>query len=134
MVLFSRFKNYSEIKPVLEISNVELTATVLKPVYNSTTQAMNSAYYPVTLTTAIMPLDRHEITFATSASQDESDEYIIKMTMNSPQSELLTFGIFGRVFSNDHLPATDKVIGSYHLISYLTLMLVLLPIFSYLFR
>ncbi|XP_077299162.1 vanin-like protein 1 [Arctopsyche grandis] len=128
-----RFENYSEIKSIIEISSIELTATVLKPVYNSTTQAMNSAYYPVTLTTAIMPLNRQEVMFATS-SDNESDKHIIKMTMNSPQSELLTFGVFGRVFSNDHLPATDKVIGSNHLISYLTLMLVLLPILSYLSR
>lgn len=101
------------------------------PRINETTNATDSFYYPVTLTTSIEPIDVDKYGFEKVNSDNTQT---IKMKLEKPQTELLTFGVYGRVFKNDHLPVTGAAFDSKNNLMTISLFLGFLVLLLHVFR
>ncbi|XP_032526858.2 vanin-like protein 2 isoform X1 [Danaus plexippus] len=92
-----RFDNYSGNTTVV-FEQLEITAAVPTPIENSDLQASDSKYFPISLTTSIMPLKNEEFAF------DEVSLLLVNvysMKLSAATDELYAFGVWGRRFDTD---------------------------------
>ncbi|CAG9559058.1 unnamed protein product [Danaus chrysippus] len=92
-----RFDSYSRNTTVV-FEQLEITAAVPPPIRNSDLQASDSKYYPISMTTSIMPLKNEQFAF------DEVSLLLVNvysMRLRAATDELYAFGVWGRRFETD---------------------------------
>lgn len=80
--------------------------STLPNTYNDTLQCSNLEYYPVSLRIDKFPLDSTNFTYTESTKIKQGSE-VITYVLKAPQNELITFGIWGRLFDKDDTPHQD---------------------------
>lgn len=88
--------------------------------YNETLKCDNIVYYPSTLTTRKFPLNPKNFTYIASdilsLSKEGNGRELITFKLNKPQSELISFGIWGRIYDKDvnfNKETTEEDINNY---------------------
>ncbi|XP_068623393.1 vanin-like protein 1 isoform X1 [Battus philenor] len=121
-----RFKN----KDSAEIEELEIEMTTHRLHYNSTLQCSDIVYYPVSMRNDKVPVRPKNFTFVVDSKVDSqnvpsSDNNIdanlnrkerITYKLNAPQTGLVAFGVWGRIFNRDvgyHKEPTEDDLRNY---------------------
>ncbi|XP_041971884.1 vanin-like protein 1 isoform X1 [Aricia agestis] len=100
-----RFPKYVE-NATSVFEELEIIAEVPKPIIDEAVETTDSAYFPVSLDTAIMPLEISEYTFE---EKHTSTINIYEYKLKNFDTGLYAFGIWGRVYETDGEDATPAV-------------------------
>ncbi|XP_004928913.2 vanin-like protein 1 isoform X1 [Bombyx mori] len=108
-------QRYKNEESNVEIENLVIEMTTFKNTYNETLQCDNMLYLPISVRVNKLPLDPTNYTFVEESpitsngsekTKNEATATIIDRTkflfkLNKPQTDLVAFGIWGRLFLND---------------------------------
>lgn len=85
---------------------LEIKMYTLKPKYNNSLYCNNILYYPSSVRTNKFPLQVNNYTYDLNEKNDEDnilsdDRQLILLKLNKPQNDLISFGIWGRIYNRD---------------------------------
>ncbi|XP_050353056.1 vanin-like protein 1 isoform X2 [Nymphalis io] len=87
--------------------NLRITATIPAPTVNEELNANEAAYFPISLNTAIMPLETNDYTFEKTTLFNLLT--IITMDLKNFNADLYTFAVWGRQYTTDGQTASPPV-------------------------
>lgn len=96
-VINFRFDTYQPSSTAV-FEELVITANVPKPKLNSSIDAADCVYYPVTSEVSIMPLKTEDYKFT---EEQSGDRITFELSLLNKDKEILSFGIWGRVFDRD---------------------------------
>ncbi|XP_072934499.1 vanin-like protein 2 isoform X3 [Epargyreus clarus] len=100
---------------------LSIVATVPTPQIVPDLDAHDSSYFPVALTTSIMPLESKDYTYEVSTQGNVTN---ISAVLKSNTPELYSFAVWGRVFDRDGEDATPPLPGSAHMVLFSSSLLI----------
>ncbi|XP_034828263.1 vanin-like protein 2 isoform X2 [Maniola hyperantus] len=95
----------------IKIEELEIEMTSHRSHYNNTLKCDDVVYYPISLRNNKFPLNPQNYTFRIDQNRHfytlidneitQNDQQFVTYRLNSPQTELLSFGIWGRIYEED---------------------------------